>query len=131
MTFEAKSTLALHTVRFQLSLCLRLPLHNFLSGADQTELPFAEHIKKHVKNTLIGTVGIITEPKQANDIIEQGRADVVMCARQVLRNVDFPLDCALELGAAVAPAVQYERYVVSPFPRSPCRNQLFGCRDTS
>ncbi|ORY34039.1 hypothetical protein BCR39DRAFT_518221 [Naematelia encephala] len=73
------------------------------------QLPFAEHLKKHVPNVLIGAVGIITEPTQANDILEQGKADVVLLARQILRDIDFPLEAALELGAAVAPAVQYER----------------------
>ncbi|WRT66358.1 uncharacterized protein IL334_003313 [Kwoniella shivajii] len=73
------------------------------------QLPFAEHIKKNVKNILVGAVGIITDAHQANDIIEQGKADVVLLAREVLRNVDFPLQSALQLGTAVNPAVQYER----------------------
>ncbi|WWC70215.1 uncharacterized protein I206_104165 [Kwoniella pini CBS 10737] len=73
------------------------------------QLPFAEHVKQNVKNVLVGSVGIITEPEQANDIIEQDKSDVVFLAREVLRNIDFPLQAALELGAAVSPAVQYER----------------------
>ncbi|WVQ67672.1 uncharacterized protein L199_005876 [Kwoniella botswanensis] len=73
------------------------------------QLPFAEHIKQNVSNILVGAVGIITEPAQANDIIEEGKADVVFLAREVLRDIDFPLKAALELGAAVSPAVQYER----------------------
>ncbi|WVQ82154.1 hypothetical protein IAT38_004282 [Cryptococcus sp. DSM 104549] len=73
------------------------------------QLPFAEYLKKAVPNVLIGTVGLITEPKQASDILEENRADVVLLARQVLREVDWPLRAALELGVAVSPAVQYER----------------------
>ena len=73
------------------------------------ELPFATHIKKHIKNIIVGTVGLITDATQANDIIEDGKADVVFMAREVLRNIDFPLRAAEELGCAVAPAVQYER----------------------
>ncbi|WWC94179.1 hypothetical protein V866_001018 [Kwoniella sp. B9012] len=73
------------------------------------QLPFAEHIKQNVSNILVGAVGIITESAQANDIIEEGKADVVFLAREVLRDIDFPLKAALELGAAVSPAVQYER----------------------
>ncbi|WWC89309.1 uncharacterized protein L201_004230 [Kwoniella dendrophila CBS 6074] len=73
------------------------------------QLPYAEHLKKNVSNILVGTVGIITDPHQANDILEDGKADVILCARQALRDIDFPLEAALELGAAVSPAVQYER----------------------
>jgi 2,4-dienoyl-CoA reductase-like NADH-dependent reductase (Old Yellow Enzyme family) len=73
------------------------------------EVHFASHIKKHVKNILVGTVGIITEAHQAEDILLRGDADVVLLARQVLRDIDWPLEAAQELGAAVAPAVQYER----------------------
>ncbi|RSH87413.1 hypothetical protein EHS25_003323 [Saitozyma podzolica] len=73
------------------------------------QVHFASHIKKHVKNILVGTVGIITEAHQAEDILLRGDADVVLLARQVLRDIDWPLEAAQELGAAVAPAVQYER----------------------
>ena len=73
------------------------------------DVPFAKHIKERVKNILVGTVGLITDPVQANDILERGDADVVLMARQVLRDVDFPLRAAQELGCAVSPMVQYER----------------------
>ena len=54
-------------------------------------------------------MGLITDPAQANDIIENGEADIVLFAREVLRHIDFPLDAAQTLGAAVSPMVQYER----------------------
>ncbi|RXK36413.1 oxidoreductase [Tremella mesenterica] len=73
------------------------------------QLPFAEHIKKNVKNILVGAVGIITEPEQAEEILENNQADVVLFARQVLRDIDFPLKAAQELGAAISPALQFER----------------------
>ncbi|WVQ99389.1 hypothetical protein IAU59_006522 [Kwoniella sp. CBS 9459] len=72
------------------------------------QLHFADHLKKHTKNILVGAVGLITTPHQANDIIEEGKADVVLFARQVLRDIDFPLEAALELGVAASPAVQYQ-----------------------
>lgn len=81
---------------------------NFADGI--LEVPFAAEIKKNVPGLLIGAVGIITEAKEANDIIENGEADVTFFARELLRNIDFPLKAAQELGVAVAPAVQYERY---------------------
>ncbi|AAW40788.1 oxidoreductase, putative [Cryptococcus deneoformans JEC21] len=73
------------------------------------QLPFAAHLKKTYPDLLIGSVGIITDAEQANDILEQGKADVILIGRQLLRNLDWPLDAAVELGVAVAPAVQYER----------------------
>jgi hypothetical protein len=69
-----------------------------------TEVSFAEHIKKAVPDFLIGAVGIITEPEQANDILEN---DITLFARQVLRDIDFPLRAAQELGVAVNPSLQY------------------------
>lgn len=34
---------------------------------------------------------------------------MVLFAREILRDIDFPLKAAEELGVAVSPAVQYER----------------------
>jgi tRNA-dihydrouridine synthase len=73
----------------------------------KSEVSFAEHIKKAVPNLLIGAVGIITEPEQANDILENDQADITLFARQILRDVDFPLRAAQELGVAVNPSLQY------------------------
>lgn len=73
------------------------------------QVPFAAHVKKHVPNLLIGAVGLITTPQEAEGVLQNGEADVVFFARQILRDIDFPLEAAQELGVAVAPAVQYER----------------------
>ena len=51
------------------------------------------------------TSAIIT----ANEIIESGKADVVMLARELLRNADFVFDAAGELNSVVKVPVQYER----------------------
>lgn len=64
-----------------------------------------------MKNILVGAVGLLTDAVQSEDIIANGQADVCLFARELLRNIDFPLKAAEELGVAVAPAVQYERYV--------------------
>ncbi|KAF9507052.1 hypothetical protein BS47DRAFT_1489029 [Hydnum rufescens UP504] len=53
--------------------------------------PFVEHIKKAVPNVLISTVGLITRGKQAKQLLQDGKADVVFLAKELLRNVDFPL----------------------------------------
>lgn len=73
------------------------------------QVHFAEHIKKNVPNLLIAAVGLITDAKQANEIIESGKADVVLFGREILRDIDFPLKAAETLGVAVNPAGQYER----------------------
>jgi 2,4-dienoyl-CoA reductase-like NADH-dependent reductase (Old Yellow Enzyme family) len=55
------------------------------------------------------TVGLITEAKQAEQIIESGQADVVMMGRTFLRNPRWPLHAAKELGVDVKWPVQLER----------------------
>jgi 2,4-dienoyl-CoA reductase-like NADH-dependent reductase (Old Yellow Enzyme family) len=52
---------------------------------------------------------MITTPQQANDILAEGKADVVLLAREFLRDPHFVLRAASELGVGVKPAVQYER----------------------
>jgi 2,4-dienoyl-CoA reductase-like NADH-dependent reductase (Old Yellow Enzyme family) len=51
---------------------------------------------------------LITEAQQAEDILQEGKADVVLLARELMRNMDFPLKAAEALGVAVKPANQYE-----------------------
>jgi 2,4-dienoyl-CoA reductase-like NADH-dependent reductase (Old Yellow Enzyme family) len=52
-------------------------------------------------------VGVITSSTQAEGILQEGKADAVFLARELLRRVDFPLIAADELGVAVKPANQY------------------------
>jgi 2,4-dienoyl-CoA reductase-like NADH-dependent reductase (Old Yellow Enzyme family) len=47
-------------------------------------VPFAEQIKR--KRNLTGAVGLITEAHQAEEIISSGKADLVLFARESLRN---------------------------------------------
>lgn len=72
------------------------------------QVEFAEAIKKHT-DILTGAVGLITEAKQADEIIRTGQADMVMMAREFLRDPHFPLRAAHELGQEVKWPVQYER----------------------
>ncbi|CAE6423814.1 unnamed protein product [Rhizoctonia solani] len=72
------------------------------------QVQFAARIKKEIPSLLVGAVGLITQPQQAEDILQQGKADVVLMARELLRNVDFPLKAAEALGVSVKPANQYE-----------------------
>jgi len=73
------------------------------------QVPFAADIKKAVPGIQIGTVGMITDPKVANGYLEDGKADVVFLARELMRNPNWVYRAALELGVAVKPANQYER----------------------
>lgn len=73
------------------------------------QVPFAAELKEKVPGILIGAVGLITTAEQAAQIIDSNQADVVHLARQLLRNADFPLSAAQNLGVAVQPAVQYAR----------------------
>jgi 2,4-dienoyl-CoA reductase-like NADH-dependent reductase (Old Yellow Enzyme family) len=69
------------------------------------------HLAEAVRKTgvLTGAVGLITEPKQADDIIQSGQADMVFLARELLRDPYFPLRAAHVLGHEVKWPVQYER----------------------
>ncbi|CUA68386.1 Putative NADPH dehydrogenase C23G7,10c [Rhizoctonia solani] len=73
------------------------------------QVPFAERIKQEVPEIMVGSVGLITSPQQAEGILQDGKADVVMLGRELLRHVDFPIYAAQELGVVVKPANQYER----------------------
>ncbi|GAB3563681.1 NADH:flavin oxidoreductase/NADH oxidase [Spelaeicoccus albus] len=59
-----------------------------------------------------GAVGLITEPRQAEKVLDNGEADVVLLARAALREPAWPLRAAHDLGIASADAGwprQYER----------------------
>ena len=73
-------------------------------------VPFAERIKRET-GIATAVVGLITEPAQADEIVRSGRADVVLLAREELRDPNWPLRAARTLGHAEAlkPPVQYAR----------------------
>ena len=56
-----------------------------------------------------GAVGLITGARQANDIIERGDADLVLLARETLRDPYFARRAAVELGVKIDPPPQYAR----------------------
>ena len=72
------------------------------------QVEFAERIKREV-GIMTGAVGLITTPTEAEKIVADGHADLVLLAREELRDPYFPLHAAHELGADVAWPVQYER----------------------
>ena len=76
--------------------------------APHYQVPFSEQIRRE-SGILTAAVGLITEPEQANDIIQSGQADVVALARELLRDPYWPLRAARVLGYDYPWAAQYER----------------------
>jgi 2,4-dienoyl-CoA reductase-like NADH-dependent reductase (Old Yellow Enzyme family) len=72
------------------------------------QVPFAARIKKET-GILTGAVGMITSAVQAEEIIASGKANLVLMARELLRDPYFPLHAAHELGEDIAWPVQYAR----------------------
>ena len=85
-----------------------LASHQQIPVGPAYQLPFAARIKRET-GILTSTVGLITHAVQAEAILANGDADMVMMARELLRNPYFPLQAAAELGEEVAWPVQYER----------------------
>jgi len=52
---------------------------------------------------------MITDPQQANEIIREDAADLVLLAREFLRNPYWPLFAAKALGVEAKPPIQYAR----------------------
>jgi 2,4-dienoyl-CoA reductase-like NADH-dependent reductase (Old Yellow Enzyme family) len=81
---------------------------NNIPVAPNYQVPFAEKIRQEV-GIKTGAVGMITNSKQAEAIVANSQADLVLFARESLRDPQFPLRAAHELGAEVKWPVQYER----------------------
>jgi 2,4-dienoyl-CoA reductase-like NADH-dependent reductase (Old Yellow Enzyme family) len=77
------------------------------------QVQFADAIKREVE-VLTAAVGMITEPKQANDIVAGGRADMVNLAREMLRDPNFAIRAARALGHAPPVPKQYARAWAGP-----------------
>jgi 2,4-dienoyl-CoA reductase-like NADH-dependent reductase (Old Yellow Enzyme family) len=72
------------------------------------QVPFASSIKKEA-GILTGAVGLITEATQAEAILADGKADLVLFARESLRNPYLALDFAKDFSVDVSWPIQYER----------------------
>ncbi|MDP3859078.1 MAG: NADH:flavin oxidoreductase/NADH oxidase [Stagnimonas sp.] len=72
------------------------------------QVPFAAQIRREA-GIATGAVGLITEPAQAQRIIESGDADLVLLARELLRDPYWPYHAAKALGAEITAPVQYQR----------------------
>ncbi len=72
------------------------------------QVPFAAAIRERA-GVATGAVGMITEPSQAEGIVAGGQADLVLLARELLRDPYWPLHAARALGADVRWPDQYLR----------------------
>lgn len=79
------------------------------------QVPFAERVRREA-GIATGAVGLITQPAQANAIVEQGQADCVLLARELLRDPYWPLRAARELEAPIDWPAQYLRAAPASSP---------------
>ncbi|MBF4599882.1 NADH:flavin oxidoreductase/NADH oxidase [Frigoribacterium sp. VKM Ac-1396] len=77
------------------------------------QVRFAEHVRNQGR-VETGAVGLIVGAEQANEVVASGRADVVLMAREFLRDPHFPLRAAAELGVELD-------YTPSQYLRAPFR----------
>jgi 2,4-dienoyl-CoA reductase-like NADH-dependent reductase (Old Yellow Enzyme family) len=62
------------------------------------QVPYAERVRRDAQMTTMA-VGLITHPQQAEDILAQGRADLIAIGREALVNPMWALHAAATLGA--------------------------------
>jgi len=79
------------------------------------QVPFAARIRSEA-GIPAAAVGLITNPGQADAILRNGEADLVLLAREMLRDPYWPTHAAQALGQIVAWPVQYERAAEGKVP---------------
>ena len=74
------------------------------------QVPGAEAVRRGA-GIAVAAVGMITEPEQAQAILNEGKADLILLARALLRDPYWPLHAAAALGRTEALRIppQYER----------------------
>lgn len=82
--------------------------HQKIPVGPNYQVPFAEQIKA-ATGILTGAVGLITEAGQAEEIVASGKADMVLFARESLRDPNLALTFAHDLEAEINWPKQYER----------------------
>jgi len=79
-----------------------------IPAAPGYQVPFAARIRKET-GIRTGAVGIIVKSDQAEDILLKEQADLILMAREMLRDPYFPLRAGRELGVDLPWPVQYLR----------------------
>jgi len=79
-----------------------------IPAAPGFQVPFAEMVRMKAE-ILTGAVGLITSQEQAEEILREGKADVILMAREFLRQPYWPLEAARQSEQTVAWPAQYLR----------------------
>lgn len=72
------------------------------------QVPYADEIRR-IADVPTGAVGLITSALQAEEILQNGRADLIFIGRELLRDPYWPYTAAKELGTEIEAPLQYER----------------------
>jgi 2,4-dienoyl-CoA reductase-like NADH-dependent reductase (Old Yellow Enzyme family) len=72
------------------------------------QVPFAERVRREA-GVATSAVGLLTTPQQAEAVVAEGKADLVLLGRELLRNPRFPLQAAAALGLDAPWPKQYLR----------------------
>jgi 2,4-dienoyl-CoA reductase-like NADH-dependent reductase (Old Yellow Enzyme family) len=72
------------------------------------QVPFSERIRREA-GIATAAVGMITQSYQADEVIRNGRADLVFMAREMLRDPYWPLRHAAEVQGKTTAPIQYRR----------------------
>lgn len=72
------------------------------------QLKAAERVRREA-GVPVGAVGLITTPELAEEVLQNGRADLIFLGRELLRHPSWPLDAARVLGDQAPWPRQYER----------------------
>jgi len=91
-----------------------------IPSAPSYQVPFAEQIRREA-GIATGAVGQITTAPQADEIVRNQQADLVLLAREMLRDPYWPLHAAQQLAAEISWPAQYLR---AAQPASAARNPL-------
>lgn len=83
------------------------PLQKIVTGP-LYQVAYADKIKNEA-NIMTGAVGMITTPQEAEQILNENKADLIIMARQFLRDPYFPINAAKKLGVDLNWPKQYDR----------------------
>ncbi|WP_316797070.1 NADH:flavin oxidoreductase/NADH oxidase [Pedobacter agri] len=80
----------------------------FIPAGPNYQVPFADKIRNEI-GIYTGAVGVIVDPQQAEDILQEDKADLIFIARESLRDAYFPTHAAQVLGDETEWPNQYVR----------------------
>jgi 2,4-dienoyl-CoA reductase-like NADH-dependent reductase (Old Yellow Enzyme family) len=94
------------------------------------QVPFAERIRREV-GVMTAAVGLIETKEQAEEILARNRADLVLMAREFLREPYWPLRAAREMKHKISWPVQYHRAAPADTPARKPTDAKVSAQDPS